>query len=437
MPGVTEGRDPATHDALASLGCASASELSIGGVPARELARTFGTPLYAYSASVIERRLHAVQQALGPQVQIVWSVKANPALGIGRLLRRLGAGAEVASAGELCLAEAAGWPASELRFAGPGKSAAELAFALARGLGTFHVESADEVQDLLRLCRDRNHRTAIAVRVNLPEELTGARQRMGGRSSRFGVDREQVPALLQVVAAEERFTLKGLHVYSGTQLFDASAWLAQAAAVMALAREWERELGLPLPEVDLGGGFGTAVYQGDPAFDLQAAGRGLRELLAANASPDRLWLVELGRYLVAPAGIYLATVVRTKISGGEHHAVLDGGLNHCALAAGLGAVLRRPPLLVKANALQGPLRACTVGGPLCTPLDQFAEQLPLPHLAQGDLVAVLNAGAYGLSYSPQGFLSHPPPAEVLVEDGRARVLRERAAFGDALRGQDA
>jgi diaminopimelate decarboxylase len=427
-------RDPAVDAALADLGCAGADELSIGGVPASELARTFGTPLYAYAASAIAERFRSVQRAFGADIAVLWSIKANPGLAIGRLLRQLGAGAEVASAGELMLAEASGWLPVELRFAGPGKTVAELQFALGRGIGTFHVESADEVQALARLCREQDRRTGIAVRVNLPQSLAGARQRMGGGSSRFGVDRDQVPELLRAIAAEPRLLLRGLHVYSGTQTFDAAAWVEQAQAIRALAEKWERDLGLTFAEVDLGGGFGVAVYQGDPVFDLERAGRGLREMRASGRS--RRWLVELGRYLIAPAGVYLASVVRTKMSGGEVHAVLDGGLHHCALATGMGAVLRRPPLLVKATSLREPARPCTVGGPLCTPLDQFGEQLPLPPLAQGDLVAVLHAGAYGLSYSPHGFLSHPLPAEVLVQDGVPRLVRKRGEYGDVLAGQE-
>ncbi|MBM4061707.1 MAG: hypothetical protein FJ265_11530, partial [Planctomycetes bacterium] len=148
------------------------------------------------------------------------------------------------------------------------------------------------------------------------------------------------------------------------------------------------------------------------------------------------WFVELGRYLVAPCGVYLARVVREKQSGGQRHLVLDGGLHHHAAACGAGTVLKRPPLLVAAGALRGAAAApVTLGGPLCTPADQLAEQVLLPELGPGDLVAVLDAGAYGLSFSPHGFLSHPTPAEVMVETGTARVVRARGAAADVLRGQ--
>lgn len=434
---MPERRDPAVESALTALGCRGATGLAIGGLPARALAAQFGTPLYAFDGDLLAAHARAVANALGPRIELLYSVKANPSIALAAVLQRAGLGAEIASAGELLVAAAAGWPAGELRFAGPGKTDAELAFALQRGLGTFHVESADELQALARLAAAAGRRARVAVRVNLPQGLGGARARMSGQSSRFGVDQDQVPGLLRAVADADQLELAGLHVYAGTQCFDADAIVAHAAAILAAADGWERDLGLRLDEVDLGGGFGVPVYQGDPSFDLQRAAAGLRELVARHDRPGRRFLVELGRYLVAPVGVYLARVVRTKTSGGVRHVVLDGGLHHCAIAAGIGSVLRRPPLLVAAEALQAAANVPTaVGGPLCTPLDQFAAECPLPELGVGDLVAVLQVGAYGLSYSPVGFLGHPAPAEVLIEGGRARVVRARGEYGDALARQE-
>jgi len=168
-------------------------------------------------------------------------------------------------------------------------------------------------------------------------------------------------------------------------------------------------------------------------FDLDAAGAALKTL---TANVREQLFVELGRFLTAPAGVYVAAVQHAKTSGGVRHAVLDGGLHHCAAAAGIGTVLRRPPLLVRATAGNGgdPIDH-VLGGPLCTPMDQFAEAFHCPELRRGDLVAVLNAGAYGLTYSPTAFLGHPTPAEVLVDGGQARIVRERGTFSDGLRGQ--
>ncbi|MCA8952628.1 MAG: diaminopimelate decarboxylase, partial [Planctomycetes bacterium] len=352
-----------------------------------------------------------------------------------RLLRH-GAGAEIASLGELRLAIAAGHDPATLRFAGPGKTVAEITRAIELGLGCFHLESADELATIAAAAAGRDRRVGVAVRVNLPGELAGSRLRMGGRSSRFGVDAEQVPALLGTIAGTEAVELRGLHVYGGTQCFEAAAFVRQATELVERAAEWERELGLRLDELDLGGGFGVATYVGDPEFDLDAAGRGVRALIAAHDRPGRRWFVELGRYLVATAGIYLTRVVRTKTSGGERHVVIDGGLHQCAMAAGAGTVLKRPPLLVHAGAVASAARQpVTVGGPLCTSADQLAAGVELPPLAAEDLLAVLHAGAYGRTYSPTAFLSHPSPAEVLVEDGKPTLVRRRADEAEVLRDQ--
>ncbi|HEX6813139.1 MAG TPA: alanine racemase [Planctomycetota bacterium] len=427
--------DPAWLAAVDELGCGSSDDLAIGGVAATELAKRFGTPLYVFDAGVLRRRLARVQQALGPEVRVLWSVKANPSLAVTRTLREAGAGAEIASLGELHLARAAGHPVSELRFAGPGKTDAEIEAAVEAGLGCFHVEAEGEVASIAAAARRRGKQARVAVRVNLPQELSGSRMRMGGRSSRFGIDEDQVPALLTAIRGEPALLLAGLHVYGGTQSFDANAFVHHATLLTAHATRWERECRVKLPELDLGGGFGTAAFAGDPSFDLAAAGRGIQELVRTH--PGRRWFVELGRYLCAPAGVYLARVVRCKKSGGVQQVILDGGMHHHAAATGAGSVLRRAPLLAHATGLRAPAdTAATLGGPLCTPADQFAEQAMLPALEPGDLVAVLHAGAYGLSFSPVMFLSHPTPAEVIVDGGVARIARHRGQETDVLRGQE-
>ena len=428
----------ALAEALDLLGSSNRGTLHVGGVAAADLAERFDTPLYAFSADALDTRLQAVRNALGPRFEVLYSVKANPSLALASRLRSASVGAEVASLGELHLALAAGHDAAALRFAGPGKTEVEIATAVALGLGTFHVESLDEIDTIAAAAIASGRRVRIAVRVNLPQELAGARMRMGGRSSRFGIDEDQVPAALAQVARHAQLDLAGLHVYAGTQCFDAGAFVQHATAIAECAAAWERELGVRLDELDLGGGFGVATSAGDPTFDLAAAGRGLAALLAAHDRPTRHWFVELGRYLVAPCGVYLTRVVRTKDSGGQRHVVLDGGMHQCAAAAGLGSVIKRPPLLVHADDLRGtPRTPVSLGGPLCTPADQFAAELELPPLAAGDLVAILNAGAYGITYSPTGFLSHATPAEVLVEAGRVRVVRDRGDSRDVLRGQHA
>lgn len=435
-PAPSPHDDAGVREALAQIGCVGSDSLTIGGVTMRELLQRFGSPLYAFDGDALRRRARAVQSAFGSGVALLWSLKANPSLALTRILREEGCGAEIASLGELEVALAAGFEASSLRFAGPGKTRAELAAALDRGVGVFHVECESEADDLAALAGDRSTRAACAVRVNLTGRQHGGRLRMAGKGARFGVDQERALSLLRRIHDDDRLSLRGLHSYSGTQLFDAASFVASSRALCELADEWEAALGAPLREVDLGGGFGVATYLGDPAFDLAAAADGVRELVESPSRSHRRHFVELGRYLAAPCGVYAATVVRKKPSCGRMHVAIDGGMHHCAIAAGVGSVLKRPPMIVHADRLASTSReVVAVGGPLCTPQDQFADAVSLPPLAPGDAIAILSAGAYGLTSSPTGFLSHATPAEALVEAGKARVVRARGAEADALRGQ--
>ncbi len=422
--------------ALSALGNDARSELAIGGIPTSELIRAFGSPLYAFDGDALRARAREVRAAFGPSIRILYSIKANPSVALTSILREEGCGAEIASLGELAVARAAGHAAQDLRFAGPGKSRIELEAALRQGLGVFHVESESEARDLATLAQQASDPIRVALRVNLTRRSHGGRLRMAGTGSRFGVDETRALELLRELAAEPRLQLTGLHAYSGTQCFAATDFLSHAEDLCSLADQWEQELAAPLSEIDLGGGFGVATYLGDPFFDLSQAAAGLRELLVAPQRAQRTHMVELGRFLTAPCGVYLATVTRAKQSGEASSLALDGGMHHCAIGTGGGSVLRRPPLLVHAGALdQAPAELASIGGPLCTPHDQFAEAIWMPRIREGDVLALLNAGAYGLTYSPTGVLSHASAADVLIEGGKARIIRQRGSVDDALRGQ--
>ncbi|MDA0374157.1 MAG: alanine racemase [Planctomycetota bacterium] len=435
-PRPDESGDSARLTALRALGHEE-GPLHVGGVSAAELLARFGSPLYAYDAGVLERQIAAVRRAFGPDVSVAFALKANPSLALAAVARRAGAGAEVASAGEILLAQTAGFTGPEIQFAGPGKSDEDLRIALGAG-ARIHIESEREHERLATLARTAGVRPDVAVRVNLNASQSGARLRMADSSSRFGVDRARVPSLCRRIVDDGACSLVGLHQYGGSQAFDADAWVRSVADLLAIAAESEQATGHPLLSLNLGGGFGWPVYDRDPTFDLDAAGRGAIELLeaAGRLGAPREVHLELGRYLAAPAGVFLTTVVDLKESGGKRHAVLDGGMHQFGAATGLGAVMRRAYAIVAADdpdASDG--EPVSLGGPLCTPADRFGTGLVLPRLALGDAVAVLHAGAYGLTFSPTRFLSHPSPAEVLVDRGEARLIRRRGTPEDALRDQ--
>jgi diaminopimelate decarboxylase len=442
-----EGPDDRVTSALLDLhDCCPGDPLRIGGIDAEELARRHGTPCYVYDAQLLRSRYEEVNQSLG--VEILYALKANPSLAVASVLRQAGAGAEVASGGEILIAEKAGFAASSIQFAGPGKSPSDLTLALDKGIHCINIESRSEYDSLASLARQRKQRPGVAIRVNPREGLGGSRMRMSGGATKFGVDEDQVADLIQELHKQGIVELHGLHCYMGTQCFDAKAWLDSASHLMDFAKEMEAKTGVPLPSLDFGGGFAVPAYSLDPEFDLALAGQGMRSLLQGE---DRRAFVELGRYLVAPSGVFLTRVLHIKKSQGKRYAILDGGMHQHAAAAGVGSVLRRPYPIVAAkdphsqgthsrlphsqlphSQLTVPQTLC---GPLCTPADDFVSDLALPELGQGDLLAILVSGAYGPTFSSLEFLSHPAPAEVLVDKGSSWTVREPGRIEDTLARQ--
>lgn len=399
-----------------------------------DLAERFGTPSYVYSGRVLRARHAAIAAALGDKVRILFALKANPSLAVARQLRQLGAGAEVASEGELCVAQAAGFPGEAIQFAGPGKRAEELERAVMLG-ATLNVESASELKALVEVVQSLGRPARVALRVNPKTAAGRSRMNMGGGSAKFGIDEETIPELARWVEASPGLMLRGLHQYGGTQTFDAEAWLAQAAGLLDTVHAVEAAIERRLDTVDFGGGFGVATFDSDPHFDLNRVGQGLAELVRGEPC-ERSYFVELGRALCAEAGLFVTRVLHLKESRGKRFAILDGGMNHHAAAAGIGSVLRRSYPVLKATAVQAePGEAVHLAGPLCTPADCFPEVKSLPPLRQDDVLVFLASGAYGLSFSNLLFLGHPTPAEVWVDGAQAMVVRDRSEPADLLRGQ--
>ena len=391
----------------------SGGELTVGGVRASRLAQEFGTPLYVYDAALLRARLLALRAHL-PKIDVYYSMKANPA--VAAVFAKEGAGIEVASAGEYLRARAAGAPPGRIVFAGPGKGEEEMRLVVAKGIGGIHVESREEISFLSDL-RGPGGPTRVLVRVN--PSVSGGAMRMGGQPAPFGFDEELLDDVVADLRARKALSFEGIHVYAATQVLDADVLLAQWRHVVELGRR------VGARTVDLGGGLGIPYFAGEKDLDLAALGRGAKGLDAGA----RL-VLEPGRWLAGPAGVYLARVRSVKGSRGRTFVVLDGGMNHHLAASGnLGTVIKRDfPLLNASRAGEEATVEATVCGPLCTPLDTLAREAVLAAPRVGDLVAVLQSGAYGLTASPVGFLSHPMPAEVLVDGGKGTVLRSRGTF---------
>jgi diaminopimelate decarboxylase len=374
------------------------------------------TPLFLYDPARIVERLDALRRALPSGVLIHYAVKANP---FPPLLARMAPhvdGFDVASEGEMRRAIDAGMSPASISFAGPGKRDRELAAALDAGVA-IAIESAGELDRLKALATMRGRQARVLLRVNPPFELRGSGMRMGGGAKPFGVDHADAPAVLARMR-DPCFDFLGFHVFAGSQNLDAEAIAEAQRQTFALADQLAPHAPGPVRLLNLGGGFGVPYFPGDRPLDLVAVGERLAEAIAdrpPSLSQTRFAL-ELGRYLVAEAGVYLARVIDRKRSAGELFIVTDGGLHHQLAATGnFGTVVRRNYPVVNASRGGPPAEPAHVVGCLCTPLDRLAERLPLPETEVGDLIAVFMAGAYGRTASPEAFLGHPPPVELLAE----------------------
>ncbi len=392
--------------------------LTIGGIPVDRLAARVGsTPFFAYDRALVTERVQAVRSALPPQVELSYALKANPMPALVQHLAGLVDGFDVASAGELAVALDTPVPPERISFAGPGKTPAEIRQAVAAGV-VVTVESANQAQSVVACSGQLGVRPRLAVRVNPDFEIRGAGMRMGGGPRQFGVDVEQVPPLLEWLHRRGAEVM-GFHVFAGSQILDAGTLVTTLERTADLLVRLSVHAHDPVRYLNLGGGFGIPYFTRDTPLDLSAVGAAVTMLVTERLKPvfpRARFVIELGRYLVGEAGVYLTRVVDRKVSRGTTYLVVDGGLHHQLAATGnLGQVVRRNYPIAVANRIDEPAtEQVTVVGCLCTPLDVLGDRVMLPHADVGDLIAVFDAGAYGLTASPTGFLSHPVPAEVLV-----------------------
>jgi diaminopimelate decarboxylase len=392
-------------------------ELAIGGRKGSALVEDAGgTPLFVYSGELIRRRIAALRITMPARLRIHYAVKANPYLPVLELMGELVDGFDIASGGELGFALAAGLPASKVSFAGPGKRDEELAQAILAGV-TLNLESEGEARRALAIGEREGVTPRLAIRVNPEFELRGSGMKMGGGAKPFGIDAERVPALArEVIAAGAEW--RGLHIFTGSQALDAAAIAETQANVLALAADLSRAIGEPLPHLNMGGGFGIPYFSGDQPVDIAAVGAALAERF--ENLPDVIsgteFAIELGRYLVGEAGVYLTRIIDRKVSHGTTYLVTDGGLHHQLAASGnFGTVVRRNyPAAIASRFDAEPTEEANIVGCLCTPLDRLADQALLPRAEEGDLVAIFCAGAYGASASPSAFLGQGPAREILV-----------------------
>ncbi len=391
--------------------------LQLGGIALPRLAQRVGrTPFYAYDRALLTQRVAQLRAALPAGLRLHYSLKANPMPALVQHMSGLVDGFDVASASELKVALDAGMAPEHTSLAGPGKTAAELAQTIAAG-AVLHLESAQDAEHAHRIGESLGLRPAVMLRINPDFELKSSGMKMGGGARQFGVDAEQAPQLLRRIAALD-LDWRGLHIFSGSQCLNAQAIVDAQCSTFELALRLAEQAGRAPRLLNIGGGFGIPYFPGDTPLDLAPISDNLASWLPrARAALENVEVaLELGRYLVGEAGIYVARVLDRKVSRGQVFLVTDGGMHHHLAASGnLGQVIRKNYPVVIGNRMEETQReTASVVGPLCTPLDTLAERMQLAPAEPGDLVVVFQSGAYGCTASPAAFLSHPPALEVLV-----------------------
>lgn len=398
-------------------------KLCVGDASFEEIADRFGTPFYLYDLDGVRERAAAVKRAFGDSIELLYAVKANPNLDLLRGIAGSVDGLDIASTGELRRALEAGFRPEVVSFAGPGKTRAELRESLRHGVGIISVESVRELYDLKSLAEAEGIRATVTIRINPARTVKEFAVKMGGKATQFGIDEEDTGEAADFLRANDRFFhVLGIHVYAGTQCLDEQALAAGLADTLRIAAEMRERHGIESRVINVGGGFGVSYYEEGQALDLELLARlytGEFDRYRRETGTRPRFLLELGRYLVAEAGIYVARVVSEKRSRGERFYVLDGGMNHHLAASGnLGSSLRKNYLVRNLSRPGAEKEACTLVGPLCTPLDLMGKGVSVQSPEVGDLMGFLNSGSYGFSASPLLFLGHEPPKEILLAGGR-------------------
>ena len=402
-----------------------------------------GTPCYVYRQDKVDSQVESLRRAFGDRLRISYAVKANPNRELLRRLRTRVDYLDVSSAGEAVLASKIGWEPAKMSFTGPAKTDDDLQTALDLSIGEVVVESLPEAERLDALAARGGRTQNVLLRLSPSRLPRGFGVNMAGKPTQFGVDEEDMEAVVGRLRDRPNLRLCGFHIYSGTQCLRADSVAENYEIFLDLFRRAIRRAGLPPKRLILGSGLGIPYHQGDEAIDLPALAERINpafDALRSEAETSETELVlETGRYLVGEAGLYLTRVVNLKQSRGVSIAVCDGGMNHHLGACGhLGSVIHRNYRIFKVDpsADTSDTRSYDLVGPLCTTIDTLGRSVELPELAVGDVIAVRSSGAYGITASPLNFISHAPPKEYLVEtlegEPTARDVSEFSPRSDCL-----
>lgn len=394
------------------------------------LTGTYSTPFYLYDFDAVSERVRRMKESLGSGIRLYYAVKANPNPSLLEFIRPLVDGVDVSSGGELeCVLET-GFAPEAISFAGPGKTDEELRLAVNRGIGSISVESLKELRRVGAIASEAKRTATISLRVNPVKAIKAFKIKMGGKSSQFGIDEELGHECFDMLKRLNSVRLRGIHVYSGTQCLSSDALIENIQQTLGIVRRFVKTEGMKPEVVNFGGGFGIPYHEDQKSLESESVCSTLSEVFSAFCREMKLekanGILELGRFLVAEAGIYVSRVVDIKHSRGRLYGILDGGMHHHLPASGnFGQVIRKNFRIVNlSNEDTEPVQQITLVGPLCTSIDVMGDRVFLPETRIGDCIGILNSGAYGYTASPLLFLSHRTPLELAAEGDQIRIIRE-------------
>jgi len=395
-----------------------------------QAAQGFDTPLYVYDFEAIEARLVALRSLINAKVKLFYAVKANSNLQLLANLKPLVDGLDVSSGGEIKQALLANYRGADFSFAGPGKTTAEIEMALQNDCGSMSIESADDLSSVIKTCRKLGIKANVSLRINPQTPVKQFAVKMGGIPSPFGVDEEHAAEIIDVIFKnDELLNFLGFHIYAGTQCLNIDGLTQNIANVLNVVEKISREKDLVPGRINFGGGLGVPYFSSDADFDLEEFARFVNAAVAQfdhRMSQPVDYIIELGRYIVGPFGYYLSRVLAIKESRGRKFVILDGGMHHNLPPSGnFGQVISKNYDIQNISKPAAAKEKVDIVGCLCTTLDRLANRIEIESPEIGDVFAIKNSGAYGLTASPIYFLGHETPREILIKDGLASLIRER------------
>lgn len=407
--------------------------LMAGGINVLTLVEKYGSPLYVYDLEIIREQFYALKKAIPEKVRIFYAIKANPNPNICSFIRSLGAGAEIASSGELYIALKSGFQGKDIVYNGPGKTNEDIEYAINNGVQILNVESMDELQRINFIAKQKQESVKVCIRINPIRAITEVKMQTGGGSQKFGTDEENIETIIKAALELEYLDLQGIHIYVGSQILEPEILLVNIENTLKIAFNIAEKFGLPLKCINFGGGLGVPYNESEPEFDVEKFGKGLTTLISKiDKKYDNVsFILEPGRFLVSEAGMFLTKVISVKESRGKKYAIVDGGINHAFLPIRMN---KKYPTVIanKMEIAEYETSRFIIGGPLCTSMDVFTNEVELPPVEINDIISIFNSGAYGFSASMLYFLSAPMPAEIIVENGKSFIARQRGKKEDLL-----